>query len=77
MEQYSAIKKNEIIPSAAIWMDLEAILSEGRQRKLCYRLYVESKKTQMNLFVKQKQILHTSKTNATIARGESFWGGIN
>ena len=42
-------------------MDLEAILSEGRQRKLCYRLYVESKKTQMNLFVKQKQIYRYQK----------------
>ena len=34
IKYYSAIKKNEIIPSAAIWMDLEIIiLSEGSQRK--------------------------------------------
>ena len=26
MEYYSAIKKNKIIPSAAMWMDLETIL---------------------------------------------------
>ena len=26
MEYYSAIKKNEIMPFAAIWMDLEMIL---------------------------------------------------
>ena len=32
MEYYSAIKKNEIMPSAAIWMDLEMIiLSEVSQ----------------------------------------------
>ena len=32
MEYYSAIKKNEIMPSAATWMDLEiAILSEVSQ----------------------------------------------
>ena len=32
MEYYLAIKKNKIIPSAAIWMDLEiVILSEVRQ----------------------------------------------
>ena len=32
MEYYSAIKKNEILPSAATWMDLETvILREVRQ----------------------------------------------
>ena len=34
MEYYSAIKKNEIMPFAATWMDLEGImLSEISQRK--------------------------------------------
>ena len=34
MEYYSAIKKNEIIPFAATWMDLEMIIpSEMSQRK--------------------------------------------
>ena len=34
MEYYLAIKKNEIMPFAATWMDLEIILlSEVRQRK--------------------------------------------
>ena len=34
MEYYSAIKKNEIMPFEATWMDLEiTILSEVRQRK--------------------------------------------
>ena len=32
MEYYSAIKKNEILPFAAIWMDLEiTMLSEESQ----------------------------------------------
>ena len=48
MEYYSAIKKNEIMPFAATWMDLEIIiLSEISQRKArtpLYHLYVESKK---------------------------------
>ena len=34
MEYYSAIKKNEIMPSAATWMDLEMVtLSEISQRE--------------------------------------------
>ena len=45
MEYYSAIKKNELLPFATMWMDLEGImLREVGQRKtntLCY--CVESK----------------------------------
>ena len=34
MEYYSAIKKNEIMPFAVTWLDLDIIiLSEVRQRK--------------------------------------------
>ena len=55
MKYYSAIKKNEIMPFAATWMDLEiTILSEVSQRKTnsIYYLYVEFKKMiQMNLFL--------------------------
>ena len=43
----SAIRKNEILPFAATWVDLEnIILSEVNQRKtnIIYHLYVESKK---------------------------------
>ena len=46
MEYYSAIKKNEIMPFAATWTDLEIIiLSEVRQRQILYHItYVKSKK---------------------------------
>ena len=37
MEYYSAIKKNEIMPSAAPWIDLEIIiLIEVSQRQISY-----------------------------------------
>ena len=45
MEYYTAIKKNEIMPFAATWMDLEIIiLSKARRRRtnVVYHLYVES-----------------------------------
>ena len=60
LEYYSAMKKNEIMPFVATWMDLEIIiLSEASQQRktstIWYRLYMESKKMiQTNLFTKQK-----------------------
>ena len=43
MEYYSAIKKNETVPFAATWMDLEIfILSEVRQRQIYDITHVES-----------------------------------
>ena len=44
MEHYSVVKKNEIKPSVATWMDLEIItLNEISQTQTPYHLYVESK----------------------------------
>ena len=59
MECYSTIKKKEILPVAAIWMDLEGImLSEMSHRNANNDLYVESKiifKKLVNI-TKEKQI---------------------
>ena len=46
MEYYLAIKKNEIMPFAATWMDLGIIiLSEVNQTNIIrYPLYVDSKR---------------------------------
>ena len=48
MDYYSAIEKNEIMPFAATWMDLETIMlgevSQKRRNIIPHPLYVESKK---------------------------------
>ena len=60
MEYYAAIRKNEILPFAAIWIDLEGLmLSEISQRKtntVLYHLYVESKNYRKPVnIIKKKQ----------------------
>ena len=51
MDYYSAIKKNEILPFASTWMNLEGItlseISQAETNTVWFHLYVESKK-QMN-----------------------------
>ena len=36
LEYYSAIKNNEILPFAAMWMDLENIMLSEMQRQILY-----------------------------------------
>ena len=79
MEYYSAIKKNEILPFAATWMDLEIIiLSEVSQTKtniIWYHLYVESKKIiQRNSFTKQKQTNRHRRQSYSYQRGRGGEG---
>ena len=62
-EYYSTIKKNEILPFATTWMDLEDImLSEISQRKkinVRYHLYMKSKKYNKFVNIAKKKQTHT------------------
>ena len=60
MEYYSAIKKNEILPFATTWMDLEGIMlgeiSQTEKEKYCYFItYMWNLKHKQMDITKQKQ----------------------
>ena len=86
MEYYSDIKKNDMMPFAATWLDLEIIvLIEGCHRekdKYHITLLIHGTKntTQVNLSIKQKQIQDTENRLmvAKIGRGgrEGWIGGL-
>ena len=76
-EYYSAIRKNEIMPFIATWMDLEIIILSGvSQRKtnvICNHLYVESKKIATNgLIYKTEEHSQTQKRNIWL-QSENWW----
>ena len=56
-EYYSVIKKNEVTPFAATWMDLEIILSQTEKDKYHDIIYMWNliKITDKNLLIEQKQ----------------------
>ena len=66
MEYYSAIKKNEILPFATTWMDLESMmLCEIRQTEkdkysMLHHVYAESKK------IKQTNVYNITETDSQI-----------
>ena len=73
MEYYSGIKKNEIMPFAAVWMKLEIIiLSEVSQtEKDKHMIYLESKKNDTNeLIYKMGTDSQTEKTKFSMVTKE-------
>ena len=74
---YSAMKKNEIMPFAATWMDLEIlILSEVRKRKtniIWYHLYVESKIWYKWIYLQNRSRHTENKLRVTkVGRGDKL-----
>ena len=73
MEYYSAIKKNEILPFAAKWMDLEGIVlnKSDRERQISCDLACT-----LNLERKEKQT-HRYREEQTGGCQRRGWGGQN
>ena len=74
MEYYPAIKKNEIMPFATTWMDLEIItLNEVRQRLTCH-LYAEFKKQYKWTYLQNRNRLTDIETKPIVTKTEEGEG---
>ena len=79
MDYYLAIKRNEVVPFAATWMDLEIItLSEVSQREkdkyyICH-LYVESKIWHKWTYLRNENRLADVENRFVVAKGEASFG---
>ena len=81
MEYCLAMKKNEIMPFAAIWMQLEIlILNEIRKRKIntiWYHLYVESKIWHKWTYLWNRNSLTDIENRLVAAKGEAGGSGMD
>ena len=80
MEYYSVMKKNETMPFAGTWMDLEIIiLSKVSQKRktntIWYHLYVESKIWHKWVYLQNKNRLTNIENRLVIAKGGGGGGG--
>ena len=70
MEYYSAIKKNEILPSAATWMNLEVILLV-RERQMPYEITdMQSLKNDTNELIYKTERLTELENEFMVTRGK-------
>ena len=73
MEYYSAIKKNEVMPFALTWMELEIIiLSEVSQREILYDIpYMQNlKRNDINELVYKISIITDLENELIVTKGE-------
>ena len=72
VEYYSAIKKNEIMSFAAIWMDLEIIILNeiSQMEKDIYHLYVESKVWYKWIYLQNRNRLTHTENKLMVTKGE-------
>ena len=81
MEYYSATKKNEIMPFAATWMQLEIIiLSEVKQKKtntIWYHLYVESKIWHKWTYLWNRNRIRDIENRLEVAKGKGGRRGLD
>ena len=82
MEHYSAIRKNEIMPFAATWIDLEIIwLSEvsQRERQISYDIaYMWNQKNWYKwTYLQNRNRLTDLENELMVTRGEGSGGGVD
>ena len=74
------IKKDEVMPFAATWMDLEIVtLSEINQRRrniIWYPLYADSKKNDTGEIIYKTETDSQTENELAVARGEKQGEGI-
>ena len=79
MEHYSSIKKNEILPFSATWMDLENIMlseiSVTEKNKYCLTSHIWNLKYNTNESIYKTNRLTDIENKLTIAKGERNEGG--
>ena len=75
IEYYSDIKKNEILPCATTWMNLEDIILHKLEKNKYFHLYVESKENKWTVNqTKTENKLVTTTGERDGSRGETGEG---
>ena len=81
IDYYSTIKKNEVMPSAATWMNLEIIIlikvSQRKTNTMWYHLYVESKIWYKSTYLQNRNRFTIIGNKLMVTKEERVWRRIN